>query len=306
MNRAADTVEASYAACRRISRRARSSFSAGFLLVSGARRRAMDALYAFARLTDDIVDGAVPLEDRRRRLASWRRAVEEALGEVGRGGAAAEDARDHRPGPACVLPALVDTAGRFAIPPEHFRAMIDGAAMDLDRNRYETFDELEGYCRRVASSVGLACVRIWGFRGAEVFEPAEKCGIALQLTNILRDVKEDLVRDRIYLPQDDLRRHHYTEADLRAAVADARFERLMAEQIARARRYYREAMPVLEWIEPTGRRACGAIIDRYRALLDAIARRPEAVLHRRVTLGAPAKARLVLRWLLGSYGPDRG
>ena len=199
----------------------------------------------------------------------------------------------------CVLPALADTADRFAIPREHFLAMIDGAAMDLDRNRYGTFDELEGYCRRVASTVGLACVHIWGFRGDEVFEPAEKCGIALQLTNILRDVKEDLARDRVYLPQDELRRHHYTEDDLRRAVADARFERLMAGQIERAERYYREGMPVLDWLEPCGRRVCGVMIDRYRALLDAIGRRPAAVLHRRVTLTATAKTRLALRWLLG-------
>ncbi len=331
MNGSAGSIDASYAACRQISRRARSSFYPGFLLLSGAKRRAMDALYAFARATDDIVDGPAPLAERRCRLDSWRGDVERAFSRCREpggtcgfppnaesrpargtcttehredGDAALYDRSGRFDGKACfdpivTLPALIDAAARFAIPREHFSDMLDGAAMDLGRNRYATFDELEVYCRRVASSVGLACVHIWGFRSPAVFEPAVKCGVALQLTNILRDVKEDLARDRLYLPQEDLKRHHYTEADVRSAVADSRFASLMADQIARAERYYREGMPVLQWLDSRGRRVCGMMIDRYRALLEAIARRPEAVLHRRVGLGASAQARLALRWLFG-------
>ncbi len=301
MNDGAKTVDASYAACRRIGRRAKSSFYAGFLLLSGAKRRAMDALYAFARLTDDIADGPGPLEVRRVLLSDWRCAVEEALGrcrEPNGTGIPEKVGGDVPLASIAVLPALADAVQRFSIPRQHFEAMLDGAAMDLDRSRYETFDELTEYCRRVASSVGLACVHIWGYRGTEVFAPAEKCGIALQLTNILRDVREDLARGRVYLPQVELRQHGYTEADLRAGVADARFERLMAEQIARARRYYDEGEQILRWLESDGRRVCGVLTDRYRALLDAIARRPEAVLHERVGLSAWTKARLAVRWLL--------
>ncbi len=300
MNDAAKTVEASYAACRQISRRAKSSFYAGFLLLSGARRRAMDALYAFARLTDDIVDGPGPREQRRMLLAGWRHAVEEALGRCREPtgiGVPEKVGSDVPLASVAVLPALADTVERFSIPPEHIEAMLDGAAMDLDHNRYETFDELAEYCRRVASSVGLACVRIWGFRGAEVFPPAEKCGIAMQLTNILRDVREDLARNRVYLPQAELRQHGYTEADLRAGVADARFHRFMTGQIVRARRYYDEGKQILPWLEPNGQRVCGVMMDRYRTLLDAIARRPEAVLHGRVRLGVLTKARLAFHWL---------
>ncbi len=307
MNRSADVTDNSYAACRRISRRARSNFYAGFLLLSGAKRRAMDALYAFARLTDDIADSAAPLEQRRRQLADWQQAVEGAFAKRGFPDELGNNAPEDCPDPFAVLPAVADAAERFAIPREHFRAMIDGAAMDLKHDRYETFDALEGYCRRVASSVGLACVHIWGFRSDAVFEPAAKCGIALQLTNILRDVKEDLARGRVYLPQEDLREHRYTEADLRSAVADSRFAHLMAGQIARAERYYCEGMTVLHWLEPGGRRVCGMMIDRYRSLLNAIALCPEAVLHRRVTLGPITKAHLALRWFLsGRRLPNAG
>ncbi|MDY0170621.1 MAG: squalene/phytoene synthase family protein [Thermoguttaceae bacterium] len=302
MNGSTGSIDASYAACRQISRRARSSFYSGFLLLSGAKRRAMNALYAFARVTDDIVDGPATLAERRRRLDSWRGDVEAAFnggGTTGFRNATADSVATSGHNPVVTLPALVDAAVRFAIPREHFCDMLDGAAMDLDRNRYATFDELEVYCRRVASSVGLACVHIWGFRSPAVFEPAVNCGVALQLTNILRDVKEDLARDRLYLPQEDLQRHHYTEADVRSAVADSRFASLMADQVARAERYYREGVLVLQWLDSSGRRVCGMMIDRYRALLEAIARRPEAVLHRRIGLGASAQARLALRWLFG-------
>lgn len=298
MSRSADVTEASYAACRRVSRRARSNFYAGLLLLSGAKRRAMDALYAFARLTDDIADSAAPLDQRRRQLSQWQQAVEGAFAKTGGPDQTGNNAAEDCPESCAVLPAVVDAAERFAIPSGHFRAMIDGAAMDLDKNRYETFDALEGYCRRVASSVGLACVHIWGFRSDAVFEPATKCGIALQLTNILRDVKEDLARGRVYLPQEDLREHRYTEADLRSAVADSRFAHLMAGQIDRAERYYCEGMTVLHWLEPGGQRVCGMMIERYRCLLRAIARRPEVVLHRRIALGPVTKAGLALRWFL--------
>ncbi len=296
-SRVQDSTKASYAACRRISRQARSSFYAGFLLLPNEKRRAMESLYAFARVTDDIVDGPGPSADRGRRLAAWRNALTAAL-DTGQGATPSDrfgtaSSADR----ASLLPALADTVKRFSIPGEYLLAMIDGAAMDLDRNRYETFDELKEYCRRVASSVGLACIHIWGFRGEEAFALAEHCGIAMQLTNILRDIREDLARNRVYLPQSDLRKHHYTEANLRNRTADLRFQRFIAEQIARAEGYYRDGVALLEWLEPDGQRAAGLMLDHYRALLHVIERRPEAVLHRRVTLPFSARVRLALRCL---------
>ena len=139
------------------------------------------------------------------------------------------------------------------------------------------------------------------------FAPAEKCGIALQWTNILRDVKEDLARNRVYLPQTDLRKHQVTEADLRGGTADAHFHSLMADMIDRTKTYYREGQPVLQSLEPAGRRMCGVILDRYRALLDAIERRPEVVLQRRIHLPVGTKARLTLRWFFrGRTAMPRG
>ena len=157
----------------------------------------MDALYAFMRHTDDLADNPQPAHLRSQDLTHWRADLEHALlgcRASGRGGAARPAMRvvdrEADAGHA-ILPALADAVQRFHIPHEHLRAVIDGVEMDLDRRRYETFDELRTYCERVASAVGLACIHIWGFRGPEAFEPAGKCGIALQLTNILRDLKED-------------------------------------------------------------------------------------------------------------------
>ena len=313
MSRPIDSLQASYNACRRIGRGSRSNLYFGFPWLEGARRHGMDALYAFARLTDDLADSDLQVDERRRQLTNWRQALEGALGAPGRTsseapGAASssgtndpEDAYGLMPSiaAAIALPAVTDMVQRFSVPPRHLFALIDGAEMDLDRNRYETAEDLEAYCRCVASSIGLTCVHIWGYHDDAVFAPAEKCGIALQWTNILRDVKEDLARNRVYLPQTDLRKHQVTEADLRGGAADARFHSLMADMIDRTKTYYREGFPVLQWLEPDGRRMCGVILDRYRALLDAIGRHPEVVLQRRVTLPATTKARLALRWLLG-------
>ncbi len=313
MSHPTSILDASYAACRQIGRRARSNLYFGFPWLAGEKRRAMDALYAFARLTDDLADSSLPIDQRRRQLATWRKALAGALADrdrtpsVAPGWASPSETDDTGDAyglmPSIVatiaLPAVADMLQQFSVPPQHLFALIDGAEMDLDRNRYETIDELERYCRCVASAVGLACVHIWGYRDDAVFAPAEKCGIALQWTNILRDVKEDLAHNRIYLPQAELRKHQVTETDLRRGAADARFHRLMAELVERGQGYYREGLPVLEWLEPSGRRVCGMMIDRYRVLLNAIGQRPEAILQRRITLPATAKARLALRWLFG-------
>jgi len=176
--------------------------------------------------------------------------------------------------------------------------VIDGVEMDLNRRRYETFGELEVYCRRVASAVGLACIHVWGFTGEEALEPARKCGLAMQLTNILRDLKEDARRDRVYLPLEDLRRCGYSVDDLLAGVADDRFLELMSFQIGRAKRLYAEGAELMRCLRPSGRRIFGMMMTTYRALLRKIERRPAEVLRRRVSLSRGQKLRIAARWML--------
>ncbi len=205
---------------------------------------------------------------------------------------------------AAILPALADAVARFHIPVEHLRAVIDGVEMDLQRHRYETFDELRLYCERVASAVGLACIHIWGFRGPGAFEPARQAGIAVQLTNILRDLKEDAAADRIYLPLADLRACGYGIADLAAGVVDPRFHRLMAMEVDRAEQLYDAGRELMSWLEPAGRRIFGLMMATYRSLLRRIGRRPADVFRRRVRICRPTRLRLAARWLLWPPSED--
>ena len=195
------------------------------MLLPAEKRRAMWALYAFMRHTDDLADGPAGDHSPQVALGEWREALESELGRAKKeeGTERREEGRERReerrekdspgdhsslfpplssllPSPSSLLPALADTVRRFGIPPEHLRAVIDGVEMDLEGRRYETFDELRQYCERVASAVGMACIHIWGFSGHEAFEPARAAGIALQITNILRDLKEDAEDGRLYLP----------------------------------------------------------------------------------------------------------
>jgi phytoene synthase len=246
----------------------------------------MEALYAFTRHTDDLGDSARPLAERREAIARWRQALAEAIrspkGET----------------TLTLLPALADAVGRFRIPAEHLFAVIEGVEMDLDGREYRTFAELSEYCDRVASAVGLACIHVWGFRGEGAFPPARSCGRAFQLTNILRDLKEDAARGRVYLPREEIERFGYSPDDLVRGAADERFDRLMAFQIDRARLLYREGAELFEWLQPPGRRIFGMMVHTYWRLLEAIARQPRRVLHGRVRLSGWEKLRIAMRWSL--------
>ncbi len=199
-----------------------------------------------------------------------------------------------------LLPALADVVRRFNIPREHLLAVIDGVEMDLTPQRYETFDELERYCERVASAVGLACIHIWGFRGPEAFEPARQAGVALQLTNILRDLKEDAAAGRIYLPLADLRRCGYSQEELLAGTANDAFLALMQLEIERAKQFYRGAAGLRDWLDPDGRRIFGLMTATYCQLLQQIENRPADVLRRRVWLTSLTRLRLFAQWMLFS------
>ncbi len=288
MTRSAAGLEESYASCRRLARQAHSSFYPSFLLLRGPRRRGMEALYAFMRHTDDLGDCPRPADERRQALAQWQSALEAALAQ-----------RDSLGGEGSpLLPALVDTVRRFRVPEEHLFAVINGVEMDVAGRRYRTFAELAEYCHCVASAVGLACIHIWGFRGPGAFEPARNCGLAFQLTNILRDLKQDAAMGRVYLPQEDLDQCGYSAEELGRGVADERFDRLMAIEIGRAQEFYGRGVGLSEWLEPPGRRIFGMMFATYSRLLETIAVRPREVLAGRVHLSRWQKLRIAARWTL--------
>ncbi len=278
------TLEASYSYCRRLTRRTAGNFFYSFLVLPREKRRAMCALYAFARRTDDLGDNSQPIESRRAALTDWRLALNRALA-------------GNAQGP--ILPALVDTAQAYGFSPAYLHALIDGVEMDLEYpTRYETFEELSDYCYKVASAVGLCCIHIWGFTSDAALEPARKCGVAFQLTNILRDLKEDAAEDRVYLPLEDLRRCGYTVDELLRGVSNERFKKLMRFEIARAEQYYAEAAELEHWLEPDGKIIFGAMTGIYRGLLEEIKRHDADVFHYRVRLSTWRKLRIAGRWLL--------
>jgi len=337
MSRSPDALEASYAACRQLARRSRSNFYPCFFLLRRAQRTAMEAIYAFMRYTDDLADGSAPIPERREALMAWHRAVIDALATIGpetvpitetlgwakrsagppgsTGGPALRLAHptltaSHAPDLSIsqsqspceaglfLLPALTDTRKRFGIPAEHFLAVIEGVEMDLDGRVFRTFADLTQYCDRVASAVGLACLYVWGFHGDEALPAARCCGWAFQLTNILRDLKEDAARGRIYLPREDMDACAYSPENLARGVADERFDRLMAMQIERARLFYRQGADLFTSIEPPGRRIFGMMIQTYWSLLEKIASEPRRVLEGRVRLSRWKKLRIGARWTL--------
>ena len=274
------TLEASYAACRSVARRSASSFYFSFFLLPKSQRDAMCALYAFLRRTDDLGDSAEPVEVRRAALAEWRRALDDALA-----GRFADP----------LLPALVDSVRRFRIPSRTLEDAVSGVEMDLWRTRYETLAEAESYCRHVASAVGLACIHIWGFRDPGAIEPAVRCGLAFQWTNILRDLKEDAARGRLYLPLEDLARWGLAPDDLARGVSDGRVRELMRLEIGRAEAWYDQAAPLAGFLLPRGRRIFRAMVATYRSLLDEIKRRGGDVWSAPVRLPTWRKLHVVAR-----------
>ncbi len=265
----------SYELCRAIARRAAGNFYYSFVVLPRDKRRSMCALYAFLRATDDLGDSDKPAAVRSTELTAWRNSLTRALA-----------GRCDSP----ILPALVDTIATYRIPPEYLYDCIDGVEMDLVERTYETFADLERYCYKVASVVGLSCLHIWGFRDAAALEPAKQLGVALQLTNILRDLKEDAERGRLYLPLEDLRRFGYSREELQRGVRDERFQKLMNFEIERAEELYRRGAPVERWLSPDSRAALRTMTGIYHGLLAEIRRRRGDVFSQRVSLPAWRKA----------------
>jgi 15-cis-phytoene synthase len=277
-----NAIEKSYEYCRRIARRRAKNFYYSFVLLSRPQRNAMCAIYAFMRYCDDLSDepGAT-----RAAIDKWRADMEAAL----------QGRFSGHP----VWPAFHHTIRRFGIPHEYFREMIDGVLSDLEPRRFEKFEQLYRYCYQVASVVGLTIIHIFGFDTRSALPLAEKCGVAFQLTNILRDIREDAERGRIYLPMEDLGRFGVTEADLKAGRRDEPFLRLMTFEAERARAYYNESRPLLDLIHPRSRASLWALIAIYSRLLERIEGSNYDVFRRRVRLPLWEKSWIVWRALVG-------
>ncbi len=266
----------SYKYCRSVARRRAKNFYYSFILLSKERKNAMCAMYAFMRYCDDLSDEPGSSRDA---METWRAALARAL----------EGQFDHHP----LWPAFYDAVKRFHIPRDYFFHMIDGVESDLSPREMRTFDDLYSYCYRVASVVGLTTIHIFGFSEPAALSLAEKCGIAFQLTNILRDVREDADLGRVYLPTEDLRRFHVGAADLKRTQRTDAFLQLMAFEADRARRYYEESRPLIGMVDRRSRSSLWVLITIYSRLLDKIRAANYDVLSRRIALTTWEKLRIV-------------
>ncbi len=249
-------LDAAYDLCRRITKAEAKNFYYAFRTLPNIKRRSIYAAYAFCRLCDDISDEDMPRAERIEGFHGVRESLVQA-----RQGSFDEP----------VFAALGDAATRFEIPWEHFYEIVTGVEMDLDISRYETFDDLREYCHKVASVVGLVSIRIFGYdEHPEVENYAVDLGLAMQLTNILRDIKEDAGRDRVYLPQDELRRFGCSEANLANGVMDGPFRDLMRFQVARAREFFESGRRLIPLLEPDARACTAVLIGVYSSILDRI------------------------------------
>jgi phytoene synthase len=267
-----------YAYCEEITKEHSATFHLASALLPDEQRQAIRALYAFCRVSDDLVDqpqgqGASPTID----VARFERWRQRSLSNNPR-----ED--------ELVASAWADTRVRFNIPRQYAEQLLDGVASDLTVNRYATFSDLAGYCYGAASTVGLMSMHIVGFKDDSAIPYAVKLGVALQLTNILRDVAEDWENGRLYLPLEELAAFGLSEADIATQTNDDRWKSFMAFQIERARRLYAEAMPGLALLERRGRVAVAAAAELYRAILNDIEAHDYDVFSRRAYISNSQKA----------------
>jgi len=284
-----------YRRCEAITRAGAGNFYYGIRLLAPQRRRAMCAVYAFARRVDDIGDGGLPPEEKLRRLDEQERELA-ALREQGAPGAGPEDP---------VMLALADAYTRFAIPPDALPALIAGVRMDVEGVTYESAEELVLYCRRVAGAIGRACLAIFVLRDpagtdmARANRLADDLGVALQLTNILRDIREDAQNGRVYLPAEDLRRYGVSspgagDEDPGQVAALIRFE------AARAREWFERGIVLAGMLDRRSGACLLAMAGIYRRLLSRIETDPERVLRERVALRIYEKAWVAARSMLGA------
>ncbi|HKD64173.1 MAG TPA: squalene synthase HpnC [Candidatus Acidoferrales bacterium] len=272
-------LRASYVECNRIARSAKSSFYLAFFGLPREKRNALFALYAFMRLIDNVSDEPGDLCVKRLGLARWRKMLDDAI---------SGDTSGH-----AILPALADSIARFKIPTRYFHDLILGAEMDLAVRSYATFDQLSEYCYRVAGTVGLTCLHVFGFRDPRNPDLAERLGLAFQLTNIIRDVKADLEMRRVYLPQEDLKRFGCTKGDLEGPLTQA-VQALLEFEAERAWRFYEEGVALVGQIDADSRATLWALVRTYSTLLARMEERHFDVFASRVSLSSAEKVQYLL------------
>jgi phytoene synthase len=251
-----------------------SNFYFSFLILPQPKREAIETIYTFCRVTDDIVDSAEDETEKYARLRQWTDELERSLYGVSK---------------YAILNRLSKIIRHFNIPLHHFYDLIKGMEMDLTTRRYETFEELQEYCYRAASTVGLICAEVFGYKTQNTKQYAINLGIALQLTNILRDIKQDAKRGRVYIPQEDLRRFGYTEEELRNGVYNDRFVELMKFECSRAQYYFKQARSFLAEEDKPFLYAARAMGNIYYVLLQRIERANYDVYSKRIRLSSPLK-----------------
>jgi phytoene synthase len=242
------------------------------------------------RLVDDVSDSVGDAAEKRRGLARWRAALDAAV---------AEDVSGHP-----ILPAFADTIARFRIPPRYFHDLISGAEMDLTVGEYPTFDRLREYCYRVAGTVGLTCLHVFGFDDPHAPDLAEKLGIAFQLTNILRDVPKDYEMGRVYLPLEDLKQFGVRREALARGPMTPELRSLFEFEASRAWSYYREGVELIPRVHADARAALWALARIYSSLLRRIEARGCDVFAERARLSTPEKTAILLRARLGWYSQN--
>jgi 15-cis-phytoene synthase len=288
LNLQATGVADAYRECEQITRQQAKNFAYGIALLPGDKRRALSAVYAFARRIDDIGDGSMPAADK---IA----ALERGRGMVA---ALAAGEADDRAASDAVLVALGDAARRFPIPLDAFGELIDGCEADVRGSSYGTFAELEHYCRCVAGSIGRLSLGVFGSSDPAAATPlADALGVALQLTNILRDIREDLGNGRVYLPAEDLARFGCRLVP--PAGFDGAMDELIVFEAARARDWYDRGMRLMPLLDRRSRACTGAMAGIYRRLLEHISANPGTALRRRMSLPAREKALIAAAALAG-------
>jgi phytoene synthase len=283
-----------YSVCKGITRSAAKNFYYAFLALPRRKREALCAVYAFMRTCDDIADDStLSLPDRRQKLDSWLDALHRA--------------QQGQPTDDAILLALTDAQRRFSVPAGLLDELAHGTAMDVEQEescaqttgapgltiQYKTFDDLRLYCYRVASVVGLVCIHIFGYRDPAAEPLAERCGLAFQLTNIIRDVKEDASMGRIYLPEEDLAKFDLSASELLATPDPVRFRPILALEADRAREFYASGNALISFVSEDSQPALWVLVTIYRRLLEKIAQKQYDVFTAKISLSTWEKVRIL-------------
>jgi phytoene synthase len=274
------TIDEAYAEVQRVTRERAKNFAYGIMVLPAEKRRAIAAVYAFAREVDDVADGDLPLDEKRARLEELRTSLD-----------------DEAPASAMAV-ALADARARFDIPKHALAALVDGGLQDTEQVRYASFEDLSGYCEKVAGAVGIACVAVYG---SDDVERARTLGIALQLINIMRDVAEDWQLGRVYLPQDELQRYGVSEDDIAQSRVTPAWRSLMSFQAERARDHLEEGLKLLDSLDRRSALCVSTFAGLYRGQLNRIEANGFDVFGPSCRLPVPAKLAVVVKGIL-SWG----